>query len=148
MKTAINAVVALSTIFLLFAFVAFLSPARATGFKDIKFWIKYPTLEDLDYGAQGFRSRNQQADLTRWFCSKTTEPYSSVATCEQTNMDAFTWADKKFDTIASLPERDETIGYSCMTEAVDANCYKVAGFCHWTELRTQYNRCVQTSEAE
>jgi len=34
-----------------------------------------------------------------------------------------------------------------MVDAVWDNCSKPAGFCHWNAVMSQYNMCLETTEA-
>ena len=130
--------------------------APQPDFKALSFWSDFPKLSQIESGAKGIRNGQQQSEQTLWFCIQASERtpdwfmqrYGSIDQCTQKNMGSFLKAEREFKLIAPLAERDETIGYSCMTDAIDENCYADVGFCHWDAVMAQYEQCVMTAEAE
>jgi len=118
------------------------------------FWEKYPDNDMIISGGEGMRNEEQQASQIEWFCGQTKlkapqlgQDYASIGQCEDLNLAAFKEAKKEIRLVRGFENRDETIGYNCMVAAVWDNCSKPAGFCHWNAVMSQYNMCLETTEA-
>ena len=123
-------------------------------FKSPAFWSSMPAPIHIEKNVKGLRSDEQQAKQTMWFCLKAAETtpdwfdqnYASIDDCTKRNLSAKPVALKEIRLVRNFPDHEETVGYTCMTDAMWDNCSEATGFCHWSAVMDQYTTCVREAQ--